>query len=387
MKAVAASLCTLTIAGIFACGGEGARVLPAGTIKAVLDTSDGKNAAKLVVGGLSSDELKFARNLSGDSAWHAFAAVTVGGNPTPVLGTYHVNDSALVFTPKFSFDAGRAYSVRVHPKQLSAARGDSAFILIVSLPSAPRGAPTSVLRILPTGDVLPENLLRLYIEFDAPMSNTGGLEYLKLLDDKGQEVKQAFLPIESDFWNGEHTRYTVFLDPGRVKTGILPNEQLGRPLVAGRTYSIVVDSTWRDAHDQLLKSKYTKTFRVAGADESRIDYKKWTVSSPKSGTRDTLVVKFEKSLDHGLVKRALGVESESGKAVPGETDLGTNEREWRFVPNEPWSAGKHNLIILAFLEDAAGNRVDGAFEVDMFNQIDKSGAPARYRLTFTVFSH
>jgi hypothetical protein len=98
-------------------------------------------------------------------------------------------------------------------------------------------------------------------------------------------------------------------------------------------------------------------------------------------------VKFEKPLDHGLLKRALGVETEFSQGVAGETEIRNDEREWRFVPNEPWRAGKHHLVVLAFLEDAAGNRVDGAFEVDMFNEIDKTGKPERYLVTFTVFSH
>ena len=256
-----------------------------------------------------------------------------------------------------------------------------------ALPSAKRQAATSVVRILPTSDVLPENLLRLYIEFSAPMSRLAGLEFMRLLDENGREVKQAFLPIESNYWNAERTRYTAFLDPGRVKRGILPNEQLGRALIAGRSYTVVIDSMWKDANNQALHGEYRRTFRVNAPDEQRIDFKRWAVSSPASGTLDTLIVAFEKPLDHGLLKRALGVETAGGKKVLGSTEIGRSEREWRFVPLQPWTAGKHRLVILSFLEDAAGNRVDGAFEVDMFNEVDKQAPQDRYLVTFTVFSH
>ena len=57
----------------------------------------------------------------------------------------------------------------------------------------------------------------------------------------------AFLPLESDFWNADHTRYTVFFDPGRVKRGILPNRDMGRALVAGRQYTLEVNADWPDA--------------------------------------------------------------------------------------------------------------------------------------------
>ena len=41
-------------------------------------------------------------------------------------------------------------------------------------------------------------------------------------------------------------------------------------------------------------------------------------------------------------------------------------------------------MIFPILEDAAGNRVDGAFAVDMCNEIDKAGKQERYLLAFKV---
>ena len=67
----------------------------------------------------------------------------------------------------------------------------------------------------------------------SPMSRQAGVDFVRLLDDNGREVRNAFLPLEADFWNPAHTRYTLFLDPGRVKRGILPNEQMGRALRSG----------------------------------------------------------------------------------------------------------------------------------------------------------
>jgi len=250
--------------------------------------------------------------------------------------------------------------------------------------SSKQQAQTSVVQMRPSGDVLPENLLRLYFEFSAPMSRTSGLEFLKLLDDQGREVKAAFLPLDADFWNHEHTRYTAFLDPGRVKLGILPNELMDRALIPGRTYFIVIDSAWRDANGLPLVHGFRREFRVSAAEARRIDFKQWKLSAPKAGSRDTLVVTFERPLDHGLLKRALGVQAKIGTQIFGTTSIERNETEWRFVPSAPWKTGDHNPVIFSILEDAAGNRVDGAFEVDMFNEIDKEGKQERYLLAFKV---
>ena len=309
-----------------------------------------------------------------------------GANETPVLGTYDVNDSALTFVPQYPFDAGRSYGVSVKPHAISDGRTDSTLQYAVALPAGDQDPKTMVLRILPSSDVVPENLLRLYVEFSAPMSRTAGLEHMKLLDDKGEEVKAAFLPLDADFWDPTHTRYTAFLDPGRVKRGILPNEKMGRALVAGRTYSIVVDSTWRDEHGLPLVASFTRTFRVTKPEERRVDYRKWKLHAPTSGSRDTLVVTFRRPLDHGLLRRALGVQSKSGTQVPGSVQIARNELEWRFVPEKPWQAGAHNLVIFSMLEDAAGNRIDGAFEVDMLKEVDKVGKPEQYLLRFTIAS-
>jgi hypothetical protein len=237
--------------------------------------------------------------------------------------------------------------------------------------------------MLPGSDTVPENLLRLYVEFSAPMSISGGLDFVKLLDDRGREVKQAFLPLEADFWNRERTRYTLFLDPGRVKEGILPNEQLGRPLVRGRRYSIAIDSTWRDARGVSLVRSFRRSLFVGAPDHAVIDLKKWAITAPEAGSKQSLVVKFPKSLDHGLLSRALGVEM-GGKQVGGTIEIVSNEREWRFTPDAAWKRGEHSLVVLAILEDPQGNQINKPFEVDMFDRVDKTAAPERHTLPFVV---
>ena len=382
-------LWALTIVGVTACSREGSRVSrttrAATTMAAALDTSPGADKASIVIVGWSSTELDSIATRS-DSLWQKIVPITVSGHDEiPVLGHYSANDSAIVFKPKFAFDAGRSYTVRVFAGNLpSTTKRNSVMTFVLSLPAGNKTPQTTVAHIYPGSDTLPENLLRLYIEFSAPMSRDGGLPYIKLLDDKGKEVASAFLPLDTDFWNDDRTRYTAFLDPGRVKRGILPNEQMGRATIAGRNYTIVVDSTWQDAIGLPLRASFRKTFHVVAPDESRIDLKQWKLSSPRAGTRDTLVVTFAKPLDHGLLKRALGVETVKGKSFPGTTGIERKEIAWRFVPNENWSNENYRLIVFSMLEDAAGNRIDRPFEVDMFDKIDNDGTPERYFVPITV---
>ena len=91
-----------------------------------------------------------------------------------------------------------------------------------------------VSQVFPTADALPENQLRFYIHFSAPMGMRGGLDFIHLLDDAGKEVKDPFLPLDAEFWNDDRTRYTVFFDPGRQKRGIAPIAEMGRSLTEGQ---------------------------------------------------------------------------------------------------------------------------------------------------------
>ncbi|MEQ1689769.1 MAG: hypothetical protein ABMA00_00680, partial [Gemmatimonas sp.] len=202
-------------------------------------------------------------------------------------------------------------------------------------------------------------------------------------DEGDLEVKSAFLPLDADFWNDDRTRYTAFLDPGRVKRGILPNEQMGRAIRQGHRYSVVVDSNWRDANGIPLTATYRRSFYVGEPDERVIDVGAWRVSSPSGGTKNALQVAFPKPLDHGLLVRALGVESTDGAQVFGTVDVARNGREWRFTPRENWRNGaEYRLLVLSILEDPAGNRIDRPFEVDMFDRVDRTAAPERRTIPF-----
>ncbi len=210
-----------------------------------------------------------------------------------------------------------------------------------------------------------------------------GFDYVMLLDDRGQEVVDAFLPLDADFWNDDRTRYTVFFDPGRVKRGILPNKQMGRALAAGKRYTLLVKREWRDGHGLPLKEEFRHEFRASPPMERPLTMAAWKVAAPAAGTREPVVVTFPDPLDHGLLRRALGV-ARGGAALEGDVAIEGAETRWRFTPRAPWVSGDYDLVALAFLEDLAGNRIGRAFEVDNFERTDLTPEPERRTLAFKV---
>jgi hypothetical protein len=332
-----------------------------------LDTATPRHAIEIT--GISRAGLSALSkaNLTGDE-WSALLRVTVkrppgqpADAPLPVAGRYAVARS-IRFEPLFPLDPGREYEVVFDPSRVSRADvpGVPAIGGVVSLPAAAHVRSTVVSAVYPEGAV-PENLLRMYVQFSGPMGQEGALGHVRLLDAEGREMPDALLPLDTELWNADRTRFTLLFDPGRVKREILPNRRMGRPLRAGDRVTLVVGSGWRDARGVPLASEFRREYRVGAAVETALDTTAWRVAQPGTGSRDPLTVTFPGPLDHGLLQRALGV-ARAGAPLPGDPRIEDGGARWLFVPRDPWQAGDHTIVILPFLEDVAGNRIGRGFE-------------------------
>ena len=376
------------LANVAACAGQAA---PSPSI--TLDTGVSAGGA-IDVSGVPSDTLQFLKRTGpSQEAWAAILRVSVrpSGDQPPagpqpaILGTYTLEKDRIRFVPAFPFDPGRQYDVIFDPAATLGSRAGKAarVTAIVSRPADHAEPSTVVTQIQPSADVLPENQLRLYVHFSAPMGLRGGVDQVAIVDDAGREVVDPFLPLDTEFWNADRTRYTLFLDPGRVKRGILPNQQMGRALEPGRRYTLLVRESWRDARGLPLKSAFKREFRVGPAIERPLSMNVWKIEAPAAGTRSPLAVTFPDPLDHGLLLRAMGV-ARGGSMLDGEIGVERGETRWTFTPREPWIAGGYELVALSFLEDLAGNRIGRAFEVDEFSRTDRGGEPSRFTRPFAV---
>ena len=309
--------------------------------------------------------------------WTAMLKVSTTADGPPILGDYRVVSGTLRFTPTYPFDPGRPYAVRFN----GAAAGYTGAPMFgtFALPGDGKTPSTTVSAVYPSGDTVPENLLRLYIHFSAPMGQSVGVDHVELLDDSGTVVEGAFLPLGYEFFDAERSRFTLFLDPGRVKRGILPNRQSGRAMKAGGRYTLVVKTTWRDENGLPLKEEFRKTYVAGPAAMQGLDSAQWKVQAAPA----TLTVTFPGPLDRGLLMRALGVRRD-GRDVEGESRVEAGERRWVFTPRQPFAPGDYELVALSILEDAAGNQIGKAFEIDNFEAVDKSPDPKTIAIRFVV---
>jgi hypothetical protein len=309
--------------------------------------------------------------------WHAWFSVFVDnaeqppGSPLPpVLGKYKLLSDGVSFWPTFPFVSGladRAVSrpsvlARRNPPGVAALRRGSAEMIIFSVPRATTPQLTAVTNVFPSSDELPENLLRFYVYFSAPMQRGDVFDHVVLLGPGGRPVEADFLTLE--LWDPAMQRLTLLLAPGRIKRGVRPNRDSGPALLEGQNYTLMIDAGLADALGRPMARGYAKRFRVTQAIRSQIDPASWTSELPTAGAREPLVLGFPRPLDRAMLLRSISVVDAHQHLVAGDIELCQHETQWTFTPRSDWVAGRYQVQIDSVLEDVSGNNLRAAFDID-----------------------
>jgi hypothetical protein len=303
--------------------------------------------------------------------WGSIFTISTGPDLPPLFGAYSIESGSLTFRPRYPLAAGVTYFAVFHPPDSAPLEATFHGPERVATPEA------RVTAIYPSSPVLPANQLKMYVVFSAPMQSGDFWPSIRLIDQDG---KPAYLPfVGQELWNRDYTRLTLIFDPGRIKRGVKPNMDLGPVLVEGKRYTLIIEREFKDANGRLLAEPFRHEFAV-GADERRgLDTALWKLSQPKAGTRDPLVIRFDRPLDYALLNGAVQVPD-----VPGMATLGPGETEWRFQPTQPWTRGEHRVVIDMSLEDLAGNRIGRPFDVDTMTSPTERITKQSTSLTFRI---
>jgi hypothetical protein len=279
-----------------------------------------------------------------------------------IAGSYTLNGRTVRYEPGFPFRTGVNYLAQFigGPKSVSLPFGMTVL----------KTSPGNVAAIFPSAPVLPENLLKFYVHFSKPMRRGNIDQYISLLGDNNVPVDLPFLEINEELWTADLKRLTLFIDPGRIKRGVKPLEDIGPAIEFGHRYTLLIRREWQDHTGQPLKSDFRKTFTVTVSDRLPIKPDTWEIRSPKPGTSEPLQVKFGEPLDNALAQRVIWLVNAQGEEVDGSLELTDHESAWRFTPKAAWSPGKYTLKAEHILEDLAGNNIGKPFEVDVFDRVD-----------------
>jgi hypothetical protein len=303
------------------------------------------------------------------AGWDSVFSIYAGkSRDVPAMaGAYSVESGVLVFRPRFPLATGVQYRAVFRGAEIVEAFFDG--------PKAVSGPATRVEHVYPSADVLPSNQLKFYLSFSGPMQRGGVWSYIHLIGEDGKAVELPFLEIDQELWDRENRRLTVLFDPGRIKRGVTPQEEMGQALVEGKRYTLVVDREFRDARGLPLAETFRKEFRVGPAIREGIDLSKWKLSATTAG----LVIDFDRPLDYALLQHVFEV-----KGISGTGMVERDETRWRFVPAQGWKTGRYELVIDMTLEDLAGNRIGRAFDVDLFDRVTERITKDTTTLPFQV---
>ena len=276
------------------------------------------------------------------------------GERLPVLGDFRKEGDEVIFEPVVPLTKGLKYEVLLNDTLLSE----------IEIPVGDSESP-ELISIYPSQDTVPENLLKMYLEFSEPMVEGSSLSHLTLIRDDRDTIPGTFLDLQPELWNAEGNVLTLWLDPGRIKRGLIPNEKLGLPLKAGERYTLHLNKLWKSKNGMPLTKNYSKTFAVGERADEFPNLATWKVVNPSFDQKDVLEIKFPQALDYFLVRECITVRKSNGDVIGGKMEIGDEERVARFVPNQPWTKGVFALYVESRLEDLSGNNLNNPFDRDI----------------------
>ena len=279
-----------------------------------------------------------------------------------ILGRVQFNKSkkSLTFRPRFPLDAGTILVVEVGNEKSLIAKTE------FKIPGANQSKRTRVVQIYPSARKLPANILKFYVHFSSGMQRGNIYRHFSIVDVAAdKEVELPFLELEQELWSRDGLRLTLFFDPGRIKRGLKPREQMGPIFVPGKTYEFRISGKWKDSNGREFGKDIVKTFVCTDEDFKTPNQTKWQLSSPATESRQPLTVRFDEALDSALVSRVLSIRR-NGKKIPIKSiEFVQNESQVKLVPAGPWIVGNYVLEIGSELEDLCGNRIGKPFDVDL----------------------
>jgi hypothetical protein len=304
--------------------------------------------------------------------WPTVFAVHAGEREAtpPMLGAYAADGEAVVFTPRFP--PAPSLRLRAVFQPPGAAQPIVAWFGGVAAP--PRAPTTRVVSVTPSAEVWPENILRLYITFSAPMRIGAAWDHIRMLDDAARPMGGMFVEIDQELWDPEGRRLTVLFDPARIKRGLVDHINEGPPLTAGAHATLAIEPYWRDAAGALLAEPFARQVTVAPPLRAALDPADWRITPPAT-PEAPLRVDFPHPLDAALALRAFSV-WKSAAELPGDARLEAAETRLVFLPTHHWTPGRYALRADPILEDICGNRLGRPFDIDRRAQ---GGAKAEAR--------
>ncbi len=309
---------------------------------------------------------KSERALKGFSVYH------IKNKDIPILGDFSEKNGYVSFTPALPFSNGQQFGIALNGEPIARFK----------IASKKGKKVPKLVTICPRRDTVPVNILKMYLEFSEPMQHVdNALDFITVFDKMENTKVYPFLDLEAELWNANRTRLTLWFDPGRIKTNLIPNREKGLPLKKNHSYLITIDKNWKSANGIPLGKPYSKIIHVGGKDTKSPNPDGWTITFPKKKTKSPLIINFNETLDPILALESIKVFT-GNIPLSGTMELSNNDNTMLFKPSDFWKVGDYRILIHPVLEDLAGNNLHNLFDSDVRNQ--KAKNPINTTLEFSI---
>ena len=292
----------------------------------------------------------------------------------PVMGSYTFKADHVYFKARFPLLTGRSYWVWY--KHYGASNGPGK-VVEVKIPVNRSIKSPEVVAIYPSGSIWPANQLKFYIYFDQSMRTGFSVQALWLQDEQGEIVKDPFLDMGEELWDLDQKRLTVWFDPGRIKSLLIPNLEKGPPLNPNSSYKLIISRDWLAANGRSLKEDYVKEFQTGSKDITLPRPNEWDLTIPKPNSLDPVSIHFPEAMDMAMLHSGIGLLNQNHEVVVGEIGVEKQEKTWHWYPRNPWLPGEYILRISTDLEDLAGNNLQRLFD-EPIGELDEIDRGQRY---------
>lgn len=277
------------------------------------------------------------------------------GSQPAIFGSFVWRSDGIFFEPLIPLTRGLSYEITVRNQSLDT----------IEIPLPENDEPPLLTSIYPSQDTIPQNLLKMYLQFSAPMQEGRPLSYVAILNAGKDTVASVFLDLQPALWNREGTLLTLWLDPGRIKRDLQPNQRMGEPLQLAMHFQLVIRGEWKDVRGVMLGRNYYKDLYVAARDSISPVPESWSIRVPEAGTQNPLVLTFGESLDAILLQEAIHILDDQGERLTGTVKLSSEEAVYSFTPDTHWKGGRYRIRCESRLEDLAGNNLNRLFDRDV----------------------
>lgn len=314
-------------------------------------------------------------NLPSDVALKVFKGkITASEIPSKgsIIGKIEKSKSIVTFTPFVPFNLDQNYTLVYRDK-----------ISYFKIPIASDYQHLTIQSIFPSKTTLPANILKWYIQFSQPVNRANIYDHIHFYDANGTKIPRAILPLENALLNEAGTLLTIWIEPGRQKRGLGPNEKLGSVFEVGQQYSLVISKNLRDKNGLKMPQDLIHHFSTIENDRISPNAKKWKIESPKVNSQNTLQINFQESIDYGSALHAFKIINSTGEEISGHWSWTDFESTLLFTPKNDWAPDTYQIIVLTSIEDLAGNNLNRLFDGAVRRKNENS--KFEVKLAFEVF--